>query len=263
MSDEGLETLHMEYQAPNQHALINDLAIRCFRETGDGDYIAARLAMRAGLPVQFLWSALQAVEKYLKCILVLNRCSAKTGHDLQKAFDAIHRELPFKIKLSSEERAVFQHIDESGQNRYLIASLHLFDYELSHFDSLVWKLRQYCVPLDVEHYNDTPDRDVLLQNIAKVEIALESSPECGHLPHGSLESILADPFNPAREGLIWRNAMFGGQRAMSAATHLQFRAINAPLWLRPELTEIAKEWIKMNADEIKAFETYADTKRST
>lgn len=262
MSDEELERMRQEYQAPNQHALINDLAIRCFRETGDGDYIAARLAMRAGLPVQFLWSALQAVEKYLKCILVLNRCSAKTGHDLQKALDAIHRELPFKIKLSTEEQAVFQHIDESGQNRYLIESLHLFDYELSHFDSLVWKLRQYCVPLNVEHYNDTPDRNVLLQNISKVEIALESPPEYGHLPNGSLERILAAPLSPAREGLIWRNAMFGGQRAMSAETHLGFKAINAPLWLRPELTEIAKEWIKMNTDEIKAFEKYADTKRS-
>jgi hypothetical protein len=218
--------------------------------------------MRAGLPVQFLWSALQAVEKYLKCILVLNRCSAKTGHDLQKALDAIHRELPFRINLSADEQAVFQHIDESGENRYLIESLHLFDYELTHFDSLVWKLRQYCVPLNVEHYNDTPDTDVLLQNVEKIEVALNGSPEHGHLPGGLLEKILSTPQSPAREGLIWRNAMFGSQPAMSAETHLGFKAINAPLWLRPELAALAKEWVKMRSDEIKAFEEYAESRQS-
>lgn len=262
MSDEEFERARQMHQSPNEHALINDLAIRCFRETGDGDYIAARLAMRVGLPVQFLWSALQAVEKYLKCILVLNRCSAKTGHDLQKALDAIHRELPFRINLSVDEQAVFQHIDEAGENRYLIKSLYLFDYELTHFDSLVWKLRQYCVPLNVEHYNDTPDQDILLQNIAKVEAVLGGPAEHGHLATGLLEKILADPQSPAREGLIWRNSMFGGQRAMTAETHWGFKAINAPLWLSPELTKVAKEWVKMHRGEVDAFEALALAKGS-
>ena len=56
-----------------EHAKINHFAIRCFRDTGDADYLAARMAMRARLAIPFLWSAEQAIEKYLKCILLLNR----------------------------------------------------------------------------------------------------------------------------------------------------------------------------------------------
>ncbi|ASK93081.1 hypothetical protein XcvCFBP7111P_17620 [Xanthomonas citri pv. vignicola] len=59
------------------HAKVNQFAIRCLRDTGDGDYIAARLSMRAYLYTQYLWAAEQAVEKYLKCILMQSRAAAR------------------------------------------------------------------------------------------------------------------------------------------------------------------------------------------
>jgi hypothetical protein len=43
--------------------LLNDFATRSFRDTGDYDYVAARMAYRAKLVPQFLWSGLQAIEK--------------------------------------------------------------------------------------------------------------------------------------------------------------------------------------------------------
>ncbi|MEO7863422.1 MAG: hypothetical protein ABIU05_23895 [Nitrospirales bacterium] len=43
-------------------ALINDFAIRSFRDTADGDYGAARMAFRAALYQQFFWASQQAVE---------------------------------------------------------------------------------------------------------------------------------------------------------------------------------------------------------
>lgn len=46
--------------------LLDDFAIRCFRDTGDEDYIAARMAFRAALVTPSLWESLQAVEKYLR-----------------------------------------------------------------------------------------------------------------------------------------------------------------------------------------------------
>lgn len=52
---------------------INDFASRSFRDMADRDYIAARLACRAELMPQCLWSAQQAIEKYLKYILLVNR----------------------------------------------------------------------------------------------------------------------------------------------------------------------------------------------
>ena len=48
---------------------LNSWAFRSFRDIADGDYIAARMAYRAQLPVQFLWASQQAIEKYLKCAL--------------------------------------------------------------------------------------------------------------------------------------------------------------------------------------------------
>ena len=51
---------------------LNLFAIRSFRDVADNDYIAARLAYRAHLPGQFLWSCEQAIEKYLKFILFLS-----------------------------------------------------------------------------------------------------------------------------------------------------------------------------------------------
>jgi HEPN domain-containing protein len=47
-------------------------ATRVFRDQADRDYIAARLSYRAQLRDQFLWSALQALEKYFKGILLFN-----------------------------------------------------------------------------------------------------------------------------------------------------------------------------------------------
>ncbi len=57
---------------------LNSWAFRSFRDVADGDYIAARMAYRAQLPVQFLWASQQAIEKYLKCALFIRRKAAKT-----------------------------------------------------------------------------------------------------------------------------------------------------------------------------------------
>lgn len=46
--------------------LLNDFAIRCFRDVADDDYIAARMACPTELVLQYLWASQQAIEKYLK-----------------------------------------------------------------------------------------------------------------------------------------------------------------------------------------------------
>jgi hypothetical protein len=48
------------------HILVNDFAIRSFRETADKDYIAARMAYRARLIQPFLWSALPLCQYNLR-----------------------------------------------------------------------------------------------------------------------------------------------------------------------------------------------------
>lgn len=89
-------------------ALINDFAIRSFRDTADGDYIAARMAFRAALLQQFFWSSLQAVGKYIQCILLLNRIPAQTmRHNLRYGLDKINNEGKFKLRLLSTVTSSF------------------------------------------------------------------------------------------------------------------------------------------------------------
>ncbi len=56
---------------------MNDFAVRSFRDVADADYIVARMACRAAFTTQYLLASQQAVEKYLKCVLLLNRIPAK------------------------------------------------------------------------------------------------------------------------------------------------------------------------------------------
>src|SRR5688572_26077309 len=120
-------------------------ATRCFRDIADDDYIAARAAYRARLVVPFLWSSLQAIEKYLKCILIINDVSThKLGHDIKAAFQKVNQECPFSIQLSTIEQQLFDHVARYGPDRYLIYSYFIHDRELLKLDMLVWHLRQYC-----------------------------------------------------------------------------------------------------------------------
>ena len=45
--------------ALSAEVLLNDFALRSFRDIADGDYITARWACRAGLLPQYLWASQQ------------------------------------------------------------------------------------------------------------------------------------------------------------------------------------------------------------
>ncbi len=84
--------------------LINDFATRSFRDIADQDYIAARLSYRHGLYSQFHWQSLQALEKYLKAILLYNRIKATNiNHDIECALEHT-KKLPFEILRSNSTR---------------------------------------------------------------------------------------------------------------------------------------------------------------
>jgi hypothetical protein len=85
--------------------LLTDFAIRSFRNVADYDYTTARMAYRAKLVPQFLWLrlSLQAIEKYFKCILLLNRIPAKhVGHILCDALKLLEQHAPFELRLKVE-----------------------------------------------------------------------------------------------------------------------------------------------------------------
>lgn len=82
----AVEVNDMSFDASEQDKLerfVNGFGTQSFRDQADRDYIAARLACRHELFPQFLWSSHQAIEKYLKAILLYNRIKAnQVGHDL-------------------------------------------------------------------------------------------------------------------------------------------------------------------------------------
>jgi hypothetical protein len=67
--------------------LLSDFAIRSFRDEGDADHILCSYGVPRGKHTS-LWASQQMVEKYLKCILLLNRIPGKNiRHDLRKGLD--------------------------------------------------------------------------------------------------------------------------------------------------------------------------------
>jgi hypothetical protein len=105
-------------------AYLNDFATRSFRDTADEDYIMARSAYRAELDTQFLWSDLQAIEKYIKAILLYNRIAqpqkhgTRLGHALDRGLKEL-KKLPFAVKLSKTSHDIIKHLDTYGRFRYL------------------------------------------------------------------------------------------------------------------------------------------------
>ena len=69
----------------NTDPLLDSFAIRTFRDMADGDYIMARSAYKNRLVPQFLTASHQAIEKYIKCILLLNRIKSRhINHSLAR-----------------------------------------------------------------------------------------------------------------------------------------------------------------------------------
>lgn len=98
---------------------LNDFANRSFRDMADGDYIVARQAFRHGLVQQALWSSLQAIEKYLKAILLYNRVPAKDlGHSIADALALVRAKVAFDVKLTPVAEQFIAYLDALGKDRY-------------------------------------------------------------------------------------------------------------------------------------------------
>lgn len=79
-----------EKTAAEDERSFQEIARRMFLSSGDGDYLMARQAYRAGLANQFWWSASQTIEKYLKTVLLMHGKSAKGyGHQLGKLWSCV------------------------------------------------------------------------------------------------------------------------------------------------------------------------------
>jgi hypothetical protein len=214
--------------------LVNDFAIRSFRDIGDGDYIAARMACRAALVTQFLWASQQTVEKYLKCILLLNRVEAqKVRHDLRKALQKIKSSGKISLKLTRGTEAFIEMLDDYGRFRYFEVSNFAFGAQLLNLDRAVWELRRYCT------LAKEPKEQKLRNGFAAPLV---------RIPGGELEKIIDDPNNPAREPLLWQNAFFGKRTRKAVRLNNWLKAHNAPLYLNPQILDEVLRYVFIPKD---------------
>jgi HEPN domain-containing protein len=208
-------------------ARLNDFAIRCFRDIGDGDYVSARMAYRAGLTMQYVWASQQAIEKYLKYILLLNRIpAADVKHNLEAGLSKIAGLGNISLDLTSPTKEFIGYIDTYGRFRYLEASFYSFGGDIVKLDRTVWELRRFCT------LDQGPRQIKLRDGFPAPKIRIE---------RGHLEKIMDEPKSPAREPLLWQNAFFGKRTRRSVRVRGGFTATNSPLFLSPHiLDEVVK-----------------------
>ena len=243
---------------PNHEIRINDFAKRAFRDIADMDYIAARLSSRAGLMPQFLWSSLQAFEKYFKYILLVNRISSKKlGHDINKALSLVREKVPYVTDLLVDKYDVFRQVAEYGQDRYLIGSYAVHGLLLPQLDAAVWDLRRYCQVL-VPPVDSTPDEYAIFRLTLESILKSRSAPHRFKIPNGLLEQIIASPHHVSNPALSWQNAFFGKRARQHIRAHPYMQASNAPLTLYPEMIDDLDDLIKIPAPMVEAYRRYRD-----
>lgn len=247
-----ISTLALEME---KNILLNDFAIRSFRDVADYDYIAARMAYRVSLFPQFLWSGLQAVEKYLKGILLLNRIEAKKiRHDLGASLRLIDQHAPFKLLLRESSRKLIDHLDTYGRFRYLETPFYLMGLELPQLDFAVWEIRRYCKVLNYELRADSgKPRPMLELELKSIEKSEKRPPQYFHLNGGVLEKIIKDKKHPARNELIWQNLCFGVIPRKKVHICRLMHATNSPLSLHPEILDDVLKYVYLPKEVIAAY----------
>jgi HEPN domain-containing protein len=234
--------------------LLNDFATRSFRDVADQDYIAARLSYRHGLIPQFHWQALQALEKYLKAILLYNRIKAKDiNHDLTRALKHAEK-LPFSLNLSASTEEFIKHIDNFGRFRYLETSYFTHGPKLVQLDRTVWEIRRYCKTLNYElTLPDGSTKNMLELEIEKIENSTNRSPHKFRIIGGELEKILDKKDHNSRSALIWQNGFFSGKARKFVRSPAHFNAVNAPLYLHPEILDEILKYVFIPKEVVNAY----------
>ena len=244
------------------HILVNDFAIRSFRETADKDYIAARMAYRARLIQPFLWSALHCLEKYVKGTLVLNRVKAHRGHSVLPGIERMKQHGKFELDLSLDTVKFIEKLEDYGaEYRYYEVSYDIRPFDIVRFDRAVWELRRYCQPLDY----DIVDGNGKILNLLPHELDRVHRAKANHekgtcVMGGILEKIIEKKDHPAREALIWNNLFFGPSRRKGVKMRPDWEAGNSPFFLHPEIIDEVVKYVYIPKDIVEGVRQFAKQK---
>ena len=245
------------------HILVNQFAIRSFRETADKDYMAARMAYRARLIQPFRWSALHCLEKYVKCILLLNRVDTRgLKHSVLKGVERMRQLGKFEIELSADVVKFLKDLEDGGaEDRYYLVSYSIEPFDIVRFDRAVWEVRRYCQPLDcdiVDMHGETVN--VLGNELDRVRRAKEKFEKGTCISSGILEQIIEKKDHPARAGLIWNNLYFGSSRRRAIKMRPDWEAGNSPFFLNPEIIDEVIKYVQVPSDMVEGVRQFAKKK---
>lgn len=242
------------------HILVNDFAIRSFRETADKDYITARMAYRARLIQPFLWSALHCLEKYVKGVLVLNRMNAKDlGHTVLPGIERMKRSGKFEIELSANTVQFIKGLEDYGAKyRYYEVSYEIEPFDIVRLDRAVWELRRYCQPLDYDIVDmNGKTVNLLAHELDRVHRAKAKHEKGTCVMGGVLEKIIKKKDHPAREALIWNNLFFGPSRRKGVKMRPESESGNSPFFLHPEIIDEVVKYVYIPKDIAEGVRQFA------
>lgn len=228
----------------HSNALRRLFAQECFRDPADRDYIAARVLYRSGLIEPFLWSSLQAVEKYLKGILLFRNLSTlHLGHDVAKALRRVQttRWLPVQVPADVVDFAIY--LSRHAPHRYLERGFYARGNELFRLDSTVWHLRRYCQNFIWRPSFRGKQQDFTERLFADVHAATyKANPHRFRLHGGWLEGVLTRSHSdPTRQALVWKNFFYGARRKHVVKNfRVMGRSANPPHFRHPELIDLLR-----------------------
>ncbi|MGR9098542.1 HEPN domain-containing protein [Klebsiella quasipneumoniae] len=231
----------------DQKVLLNNAAKRSFRDMADQDYLTARVCFKNNLPFQFLWMSQQAIEKYIKCILLFNKVPVlNIGHNLVKGIEAINAIPYLKLDLSDKSIDFIKYLNDQGPNRYFQKVMYTRGLEIITLDRAVWELRRYCRLLDYQL--KTPKGEV----IDMLEVELRTIRHTRNVPPhkhkivgGYLEKRLQD--NKYNHGsiLTWKNFFFGKTKKNTIKIGRSMRTNFPTQHLHPESLEFFGKFFKV------------------
>lgn len=223
--------------------VLNTFASDVFRKQADYDYISARANYRMRLRQQFLWSAHQAVEKYLKATLLFNGKSARFytpagatrtrefSHDLDALVTEVKNITLFKFEIEPEDEKFLSYLSrQGGANRYLSTSAYNTSDAIQRIDRLVWHIRRYCqhiVDRGLGCREAVPGmQEAIVRSIT--DPSKKKTPHSFALFAGELEAVIKrDPKDPARKALVWANLWYGKKKRLRV-TYNSFSSSEIP-----------------------------------
>lgn len=235
-------------------ACIIDFANRSFRDSADQDYIMARQAYRMQFDSQFRWNSLQAVEKYLKAILLYNnRSTIGIIHNLAEALKRVHDIADLQFDVPGRSEKFVEYLDTYGEDRYLSHPTLLPFRALFKLDETIWSIRRYCYFMRQEFRRGGEVINLLETNKRKLASSqYKYFPNRYRISNGYLEKVLAKRL-PAYSALVWKNPFFGKVAKRKITMMDRFSATTPTHFSIPECFEALNKLVQFPKEVKKTF----------